>query len=87
MNWKFFRGRRDPVYDEILDRIKGYDNCDHKTLVHARFDERTAAMLSQLKLATGIDIQKVVAFSVSELLRQHPELKITIRKFLESLNE
>lgn len=86
MSWKFFRGKRDPVYDEILDRIKAYDNSDHKSLIHARLDERTAANLSQLKLATGVEIQKIVAFSISELLRQHPELKTIIKNFLATIN-
>jgi len=39
-----------------------------------------------LKLATGIEIQKIVAFAISELLRQHPELKTIIKNFLETIN-
>lgn len=41
MRWKFFRGRRDDAYNEIVDRIKGYDNSDHKNMLHVRTDEHT----------------------------------------------
>ncbi len=87
MSWKFFRGKRDPEYNEILDRIKSYDNSDHDKLVHVRLDEHTLLILNQLKLATGVEIQKMVAFSISELLRLHPELKTIIKQFLQKLNE
>lgn len=87
MRWKFFRGRRDDAYNEIVDRIKGYDNSDHKNMLHVRTDEHTVIFLNQLKLATGIDITKIVAFSISELIRQHPEFRTLIKQFLQNLNE
>ena len=65
MSWKFFRGKRDPEYDEILDRIKGFDHTGDKSLVHVRLDEHTILLLNQLKLATGVEIQKMVAFAIS----------------------
>ena len=48
---------------------------------------KTAILLKQLKVATGVEIQQVIAFSVSELIRQHPELKTIIKDFLTKLNE
>lgn len=54
---------------------------------HVRLDKNTAMLLKQLKLATGVEIQQVIAFSVSELIRQHPELKTIIKDFLTQLNE
>ena len=56
-------------------------------MVHVRLDKDTAMLLKQLKLATDIEIQQVIAFSVSELIRQHPEIKATIKDFLTQLNE
>jgi len=87
MNWKFFRGKRDPVWNEILDRIKGYNNDDHKSMLHLRIDEHTQIFLNQLKLATGIDITKIAAFAISELIRQHPELRTIVKQFLSKINE
>lgn len=70
---------------ELLARLKAYDNADHKTLVHVRFDEQTVRTLNQLKLATGIDVTRLVAFSVRSLFDQHPELKDIIKQFMQNL--
>ena len=87
MSWKFFRAKRDPSWDEILDRIKGYNNDDHKSMVHVRIDEHTILLLNQLKLATGIDMTKIAAFAISELIRQHPELRTIVQQFLNKIKE
>ncbi|MCQ6957641.1 hypothetical protein [Mucilaginibacter aquariorum] len=85
MNRKIFRELRDPAYNELLDRMKAYDTADHDKLVHVRLDNYTVVILNQLKLATGIDITKVMAFAVSELLKTHPELRLAIDQFLNQL--
>ena len=87
MSWKFFRSNRDPAYNEILDRIKAYDKTGDRSLVHVRLDDNTVLFLNQLKLATGVEMQKIIAFSISELIRQHPELRIIIKQFLQKMNE
>ena len=86
MSWKFFRGTRDAQYDEILDRIKAHDKTGDKSLVHVRVDDATVLLLNQLKLATGVEMQKIIAFAVSELIRQHPELRTIVKKFLQKIN-
>jgi len=73
------------VSADILDRLKAYDNADHKTLVHVRFDKNTVRTLNQLKLATGIDVTRLVAYSVRSLFDQHPELKTIIKQFMQNL--
>jgi hypothetical protein len=87
MSWKFLRAKRDPAWDEILDRIKAYNNEDHKSMVHVRIHEHTVLLLNQLKLATGIDITKIAAFAISELIRQHPELRTIVKQFLNKINQ
>lgn len=69
----------------VLKLLRDYDNADHQTLVHVRFNEKTVRTLNQLKLATGLEITRVVAYSVSVLLEQHPELKTIIKEFLQNL--
>jgi len=44
-------------------------------------------LLKQLNVATGVETQQVVPFSVSELVRQQPELKTIINNFLKKPNE
>jgi hypothetical protein len=70
----------------ILQLIREYDNSDHKTLVHARFDEKTVQVMNHFKMATGVDVTRLVAFSVRHLFEQHPELKMIIKQFIENVN-
>lgn len=86
MSWKFFRSKRDQQYNEIIDSIKAYDKTGDQRVVHIRLDDQTALLLNQLKLATGLEMQRMVAFAVSELIRQHPELRTIVKHFLQKIN-
>lgn len=70
----------------ILELIRAYDNSDHKSMVHVRFDEKTVQTLNHFKLATGVDVTKLVAFSVRQLFEQNPELKSIIKQFIQNLS-
>ncbi len=87
MIWNLLAGKDAPKEKDILEQIRAFDEKSQKVLAHVRLDRNTAMMLKQLKLATGLDIQQMIAFSVSEMLRQHPELKIILKQFLQKLNE
>ncbi|TCC98789.1 hypothetical protein [Pedobacter hiemivivus] len=69
----------------ILEEIRDYDNADHKNMVHVRFDKKTAQLLSHFKMATGIDLTKLIAFSVRRLLTQHPEIKSIVQQYIQNL--
>ena len=75
-----------PPIPVILERIRKYDNRDHKSLMHIRFDADTIKMLNQFKMATGVDVTRLVAFSVHHLLEQHPEIKVMIKQFIQQMN-
>ena len=68
----------------ILQALNGYDNSDHKTMVHFRFNKSTVDFLNQFKIATGIDATRFVAFSVRHLIESHPELKTIIKQFIQN---
>jgi len=76
-----------PKIPDILQAIRDYDNTNHKSLVHARFDSSTVQTMNQLKLAAGIDVTRLVAFSVDYFLKAHPELKTIIKQFFQKLDE
>jgi hypothetical protein len=76
-----------PEIPAILEDIKAYENTDHKSMVHVRFDAKTVLAMNHFKLATGIDMTRLIAFSVRELFRLHPELKIIIKQFIQNLKE
>lgn len=77
--------KKPPDVPPILESIRSYDNRDHKNLVHIRFDASTVQTLNQFKMATGIDVTKLVAFAVRHLFQEHPELKSIIKQFIQQL--
>ena len=48
---------------------------------------KTLQAMNQFKLATGVDVTKLVAYSVCQLFKLHPELKIIIKQFFQKLDE
>ncbi|WP_439698157.1 hypothetical protein ACFGVS_07855 [Mucilaginibacter sp. AW1-7] len=70
---------------EIVELLRGYDISGHKSMVHARFDAQTAQMLHYFKMATGVEVTRLVAYSVRQLFEQHPELKIIIKQYIQQL--
>ena len=74
------------VETAILQLIRNYDNGNHKSLVHVRFDEKTVQTLNQFKMATGVDVTRLVAFSVKRLFQENPELKDIIKQFIQNMS-
>lgn len=68
----------------ILQVLTDYDNSNHKTMVHFRFDKKTVDFLNQFKIATGVDATKFVAFSVRHFIDAHPELRTIIKQFIQN---
>ena len=77
--------KKPPDIPEILEVIRAYDNRDHKSLMHIRFDAQTVQTMNQFKMATGVDVTKLVAFSVQQLFEKHPELKSIIKQYIQQL--
>lgn len=71
---------------EIMRLLQAYDNSGHKSMVHVRFDEKTVQTLNHFKMATGVDVTRLVAFSVQQLFAAHPELKSIIKQFIQNVN-
>jgi len=69
---------------DIIKAITSYDNTLHKSLVHVRFDQKTVNTLTKFKMATGTDMTKFVAFSVQHVLDSYPEIKTTIKQFIQN---
>lgn len=67
-----------------IQAIADYDNALHKNMVHVRFDKKTVDTLTKFKMATGTDITKFVAFSVQHVLDTHPEIKSTIKHYIQN---
>jgi hypothetical protein len=77
------KAARPPETPQIVELLRELDINGNKTLVHARFDAQTAQLLHQLKMATGIEVTRVLCYAVKLLLEKHPELKTVIKEHLE----
>lgn len=69
---------------QIIADIIAYDNSANKSMVHARFDDKTVRMMNHFKMATGVDVTRLVSFAVSYLFDTCPELKSTIKQFIQN---
>ena len=67
-----------------MTAILNYDNSLNKSMVHVRFDEKTVRTMNQFKMATQVDVTKLVAFAVTHLFETCPELKIIIKQFIQN---
>ena len=68
----------------ILEAVLNYDNSMNKNMVHVRFDEKTVRTMNQFKMATQVDVTKLVAFAVKHLFETCPELKLIIKQFIQN---
>jgi len=68
----------------VITAIIAYDNSANKSMVHARFDERTVKTMNQFKMATGVDVTKLVSFAVKHLFDTCPELRAAIKHFIQN---
>ncbi len=70
---------------QIIELLRGFDINGNKSLVHARFDRQTAQMLHHFKMATGIEVTRLMCYAVKQLFDKHPEIKTIIKDHLEKL--
>jgi hypothetical protein len=68
----------------ILEAIRSYDSSLNKSMVHVRFDEKTVRTMNQFKMATSVDVTKLVAFAVKYLFDTCPDLKLIIKQFIQN---
>ena len=77
--------KKTPQLLPIVEQLRAYDLADHKSMIHVRFENPTAQMLHHFKMATGIEVNKLVGFAVKQFIDQHPELKTIIKQHLQKL--
>lgn len=71
---------------EIIGLMKAFDCSSNSHMLHPRLDVRTVQLLNRLKLASGLDMNRVIAFALHRLLEQHPEIKKFIKSSLENFD-
>lgn len=74
-----------PPVPKLIQELQAYDNSDHKSMVHVRFDAQTAQMLAHFKMATGVEVTRVVAYAMGQFIKQHPEMREIIKSYFKNL--
>jgi len=69
---------------EIIRLIRDFDCSGNTHMLHPRLDNRTVQLLNRFKLASGLDMNRVIAFALNRLFEQHPEIKKFIKSSLEN---
>lgn len=74
-----------PPLDQLVKLLQAYDNSDHKSMVHVRFDAGTAQTLTHFKMATGVDLTRLIVFATKQFIEQHPEIREIIKHYFQNL--
>lgn len=74
-----------PPVPDLIKQLLDYDNSDHKSMVHVRFDAQTAQTLAHFKMATGVEVTRLVAYAVRTFTKQHPEIREIIKQYFKNL--
>jgi ribosomal protein L21E len=69
---------------EILKKILAFDTSQNKSMVHARFDARTADTMNKFKMAANVDVSRLIAYAVKHLFETCPELKKIIKDYIQN---
>lgn len=73
------------VVPPIVELLRAYDLNDHKSMVHVRFDAKTAQVLHNFKMATGVEVTRLVCYAVRQLIEQNPEIKSIVKQHIQKL--
>ncbi|CDS94164.1 conserved hypothetical protein [Sphingobacterium sp. PM2-P1-29] len=71
----------DPLFEEIL----GHKLIGKEKLL-IRLDDRTIFFLKQLKVSKGIDMNKIISFSLQYFLKNHPQIANYIKDSLKNID-
>lgn len=74
----------DESLSDLFEKIHNY-RFDGTEKMPVRLDTRTVFMLKQLKIIQGIDMNKLIAFSVQDLLKRHPKLTTYIKEKIKTI--
>ena len=73
------------IIPPIVEQLRAYDLSENKSMVHVRFDGATAQTLHHFKMATGIEVTRLICYSVKQLLDQNPEIKSIVKQYIQKL--
>lgn len=69
----------------LFENILSHELTGREKLL-IRLDDRTVFLLKQLKVTRGIDMNKIISYSLHLFLKEHPELTRYIKEHLKTLD-
>lgn len=73
-----------PTLEKLFKDIHAHQLTGHEKLL-IRLDDRTTFLLKQLKVSKGIDMNKIISYSIKAFLENNPELTTYIKDSLKNL--
>ena len=70
--------------ETLFENILAYELAGKEKLL-IRLDDRTVFLLKQLKIAKAIDMNKLIAYSLQDFLRTHPELIQYVKENIKTI--
>ena len=70
--------------ETLFTELSDYELTGNEKLL-IRLDSRTVFMLKQLKVTKGIDMNKLIAYSLETFFKEHPELINYIKASLQTI--
>nr|WP_068891019.1 hypothetical protein [Pedobacter panaciterrae] len=74
----------DITLETLFENILAYELAGKEKLL-IRLDDRTVFLLKQLKIAKAIDMNKLIAYSLQDFLRTHPELIQYVKENIKTI--
>lgn len=71
--------------EHLFEKILSHELTGREKLL-IRLDDRTVFLLKQLKVAKGIDMNKIISYSLHAFLKEHPGLTRYIKEHLKILD-
>lgn len=77
--------KKTETLERLFEDILSHElNGREKLLI--RLDDKTLFLLKQLKVAKGIDMNKIISYSLHQFLKTHPELTRYIKEQIKTLD-
>jgi hypothetical protein len=76
--------KQSPELATLLAHLTSYELTGNEKLL-IRLDSRTVFMLKQLKVTNGIDMNKLIAYSLETFFKERPELINYIKSSLQTI--
>jgi len=77
--------KKTEALDHLFESIQNHELTGRERLL-IRLDDKTLFLLKQLKVAKGIDMTKIISYSLYQFLKTYPELTRYIKEHIKTLD-